>query len=225
MCNGQEAESAAGCSEGLFFGLTLLPLEDVFEEWRFWREVDTDPTTGANERLKEIMLSIPTGWVRKEYSQKGWIPLIADRAGSYIGVDLNPAEGGIPGQVIVFGRDFDTKVVLWRGDGLTGWAKWLAAFVEELESGEGFEVGPAETSDDSEDELGYEGYFYDGRGRGQGDGGGDTGGVGGLRLTGEYKGWNMMEAWADRSLRKWYEAGVITDDSLLQPQADDNGKV
>lgn len=225
VCDGQEAESAAGCSEGLFFGLTLLPLEDVFEEWRFWREVDTDPTTGANERLKEIMLSIPTGWVRKEYSQKGWIPLIADRAGNYIGVDLNPAESGISGQVIVFGRDFDTKVVLWRGDGSTGWAKWLAAFAEELESGDGFEVGPTETSDDSEDELGYESYFYDGRGRGQGDGGGDTGGVGGLRLTGEYKGWNVMEAWADRSLRKWYEAGVITDVPLLQPEADDSGQV
>lgn len=225
VCDGQEAESAAGCSEGLFFGLTLLPLEDVFEEWRFWREVDTDPATGANERLKEIMQSIPTGWVRKEYSQKGWIPLIADRAGNYIGVDLNPAESGIPGQVIVFGRDFDTKVVLWRGDGATGWAKWLATFAEELESGEGFEVGPAETSDDSEDELGYESYFYDGRGRGQGDGGGDTGGVGGLRLTGEYKGWNVMEAWADRSLRKWYEAGIFTDVSLLHPEGDDNGKV
>jgi len=50
-CDGQEAESAAGCSEGLFFGLKLLPLEDVLEEWRFWREVDDDPTTGANSHL------------------------------------------------------------------------------------------------------------------------------------------------------------------------------
>lgn len=224
-CDGQEAESAAGCSEGLFFGLTLLPLEDVLEEWRFWREVDADPATGGNERLKEIMQSVPPGWVRREYSQRGWIPLIADRAGNYVGVDLNPAESGQVGQVIVFGRDFDTKVVLWRGDGSTGWAKWLAGFVEELEGGEGFEVGPAEASDDSEDELGYESYFYDGKGRGQGDGGGDTGGVGGLRLTGEYKGWNVMEAWADRSLRKWHEAGVITDVSLLPPEEDVKGKV
>jgi cell wall assembly regulator SMI1 len=225
VCDGQEAESAAGCSEGLFFGLTLLPLEDVLEEWRFWREVDSDPATGANENLKEIMQSVPPGWVRREYSQGGWIPLIADRAGNYVGVDLNPAENGQVGQVIAFGRDFDTKVVLWRGDGLTGWAKWLAAFVEELENGEGFELGPAETSDDSEDELGYESYFYDGKGRGQGDGGGDTGGVGGLRLTGEYKGWNVMEAWADRSLRKWHETGVITDVPLYPPEEDLKGKV
>ncbi|GLB35451.1 putative SMI1 / KNR4 family protein [Lyophyllum shimeji] len=213
--DGQEAESAAGCSEGLFFGLKLLPLEDVLQEWRFWREVDDDPTTGANSQLREVMQSIPPGWVRKEYSQRGWIPLIADKVGNYVGVDLNPDEAGSVGQVIVFGRDFDSKVVLWRGDGPAGWAKWLASFVEELESGEGFELGSGnEASDDSEDDLGYESYFYDGTGRGQGDGGGDAGSGGGLRLAGEYRGWNVFEAWADRSLRRWHEAGVITDTSL-----------
>jgi hypothetical protein len=76
-----------------------------------------------------------------------------------------------------------------------------------------------EGSDDSEDDLGYESYFYDGSGRGQGDGGGDTG-PGGMRMTGEYRGWNVLEAWADRSLRRWHEAGVITDTSLLPPEAE-----
>lgn len=216
--DGQEAESAAGCSEGLFFSLTLLPLETVLEEWRFWREVDNDPRTGANGRLREVMQSIPPSWVRREYSQRGWIPLIADKAGNYIGIDLNPAEGGTVGQVIVFGRDFDTKVVLWRGDGLAGWAKWLASFVEELESGEGFEIGRGDTSEGSEDDLGYESYFYDGSGRGQGDGGGDTGSGGGLRYTNEYRGWNVLEAWADRSMRKWHQAGVISDEALAPPE-------
>ncbi|TFK72147.1 hypothetical protein BDN72DRAFT_836533 [Pluteus cervinus] len=212
--DGQEAESAAGCSEGLFFGLTLLPLEDVYEEWRFWREVDEDPSTGANPNLREAMQSIPPGWIRSEYSQRGWIPLIADKVGNYVGVDLNPGEGGSVGQVIVFGRDFDTKIVLWNGDGGAGWAKWLASFVDELENGEGFEIGTTQGDDNSEDGLGYEGYFYDGTGRGQGDGGGDTGTGGGLRLTGEYWGWNVLEAWADRSLRKWHEVGIVTDLSL-----------
>lgn len=218
--DGQEAESASACSEGLFFGLTLMPLEDVLEEWRFWREVDEDPATGANPYLRESMESIPPGWIRKEYSQRGWIPLIADKAGNYVGVDLNPGESGAVGQVIVFGRDFDTKVVLWRGEGQAGWATWLASFVDELESGEGFEIGNTEASEGSEDDLGYESYFYDGNGRGQGDGGGDTG-QGGLRLTGDYKGWSVLEAWADRSLRKWYESGAIPE--LGSPQ--EKGKV
>ena len=223
--DGQEAESAAGCSEGLFFGLTLLPLETVLEEWRFWREVDDDPSTGSNSILREAMQSIPPGWVKKSYSQRGWIPLIADKAGNYVGVDLNPEEGGSVGQVIVFGRDFDTKVVLWKGDGPTGWAKWLASFVDELELGEGFEIGASEASEGSEDDVGYESYFYDGSGRGQGDGGGDAGSGGGLRYTGEYRGWNVLEAWADRSLRKWHEAGVISDASLMYAEESVKSKV
>jgi cell wall assembly regulator SMI1 len=220
--DGQEAESSAGCPEGLFFGLTLLPLEDVLEEWRFWRDVEEDPATGANQRLRQVMRSIPSNWIRTEYTTRGWVPLIADKGGNYIGVDLNPGDGGIAGQVIVFGRDFDTKVVLWRGDGASGWAKWLASFVDELESGEGFEVGTSgnEYSEGSEDGVGYESYFHDGSGRGQGDGGGDSG-AGGLRLTGEYRGWSPLEAWADRSVRKWYEAGV--DVSI--PQSSEKTKV
>ncbi|KAF5373182.1 hypothetical protein D9758_001638 [Tetrapyrgos nigripes] len=212
IVDGQEAESAAGCSEGLFFGLTFLPLDDVLDEWRFWREVDDDPTTGANPQLRDAMQSLPPRWIRQEYSQRGWIPLIADKAGNYIGVDLNPGEDGTSGQVIIFGRDFDTKVVLFHGDGPAGWAKWLAAFVEDLETGEGFEIGNTDDNEGSEDDIGYESYFHDGTGGGQGDGGGDSGSGGGLRLIGEYKGWNVLEAWADRSVRKWYEAGVITED-------------
>ncbi|KAF8432419.1 hypothetical protein L210DRAFT_3558415 [Boletus edulis BED1] len=209
VLDGQEAESSAGCSEGLFFGLSLLPLEDVLEEWRFWREVDDDPMTGANPRLRDLMRSIPDGWIRKEYSQRGWIPLVVDKVGNYIGVDLNPGESGSVGQVIVFGRDFDTKVVLWHGDSPGGWARWLSNFADELESGEGFELGQGNNDGEgSEDELGYEAYFYDGNGRGQGDGGGE-GGLGGLRMSGAYKGWNPMEAWADKSVKKWYEAGLF----------------
>ncbi|CAL1705022.1 unnamed protein product [Somion occarium] len=218
--DGQEPESAAGCSEGLFFGLTLLPLEDVLEEWRFWREVDDDPNTGANARLREMMQSIPPGWVRREYSSRGWIPLVADKAGNYLGIDMNPDEGGAVGQVIVFGRDFDTKVVIWRGDGPGGWAKWLASFVEDLEAGEGYEIGGDGTSEGSEDSIGYESYFYDGVGKGMGNSGGDSG-TGGMKLAGEYKGWNVLEAWADRSVRRWHEAGIIPDPVVPQP---DKGK-
>ena len=190
-----------------------MPLESVLEEWKFWREVDHDPMTGANAALVDSMQSIPPNWVRKAYSQRGWIPLIADKVGNYIGVDLSPGELGQVGQVIVFGRDFDTKVVLWRGDGPTGWAKWLANFADELEAGDGFEIGNNDDSEGSEDDLGYEGYFYDGKGRGEGVG--DVGSGGGLKLSGEYKGWNVLEAWADRSLRKWHQAGVITDADLV----------
>ena len=47
----------------------------------------------------------------------------------------------------MFGRDFDTKVVLWGGDGASGWAKWLSMFVDDLESGEGYDIGMGDNSD------------------------------------------------------------------------------
>lgn len=210
VVDGQEPESSAGCSDGLFFGLHLLPLDEVLDEWRFWREVDDDPNTGAHPQLREVMQSVPPNWIRKEYSQRGWIPLISDKMGNYVGVDLNPEKGGSVGQVVVFGRDFDTKVVLWRGDGLAGWAHWLASFAEELESREGFELGTSNESEGSEDDVGYESYFFDGSGRASGEGAGGTT-AGGIRLVGEYRGWTTLEAWADRSVRKWQEAGLIPD--------------
>ncbi|BGP25287.1 glucan synthesis regulatory protein [Rhodotorula toruloides] len=109
------------------------------------------------------MSSFPDGWVRKRYSHPGWLPLLTDRCGNYIGVDLDPpppssASGptsptapgapgssartyGQPGQVIAFGREVDEKVVLFPGDGPGGWARFLAAFVEDLEKGEVARVG------------------------------------------------------------------------------------
>lgn len=210
--DGQEVESSAGCTDGLFFGLPFLSMDEMVEEWKFWREVDDDPATGANPKLKERMRSIPTGWIRNDYSNRGWIPLISDRGGNYIGVDVNPDQGGAPGQVIVFGRDFDTKVVLWRGDGEVGWARWLSSFAEELENSETFEIGTRDTnSEDSEDSIGHEPYFFDGSAQGnRGEGGGDGGAIG-LRLIGEYRGWNVLEAIADRSVKKWKEAGLVTE--------------
>ncbi|PVF99756.1 hypothetical protein CPB86DRAFT_774209 [Serendipita vermifera] len=215
--DGQEAESSAGCSEGLFFGLSLLSLEEMYEEWRFWREVDQDPATGANPKLQQRMKSIPSGWIRTEYSNRGWLPLATDRVGNYLGIDLNPGEKGSPGQVIIFGRDFDTKVVMWRGDGEGGWAKWLAAFAEELETGDTFEVGNQDTnSEGSEDSIGHEPYFFDGSANGaRGEGGGDGGAVG-IRLNGEYKGWNVLEALADRSVKRWKDSGVVTEEEYPQ---------
>lgn len=226
LVDGQEAESSAGCSEGLFFGLQFLALEDVLDEWRFWREVDVDPATGANVRLRARMRSIPPGWVRPEYAHRGWVPLATDKAGNYLGVDLDPLPGGggVAGQVIVFGRDFDTKVVLWRGDGPNGWAHWLAGFVDDLEAGDGFELGQvSDGSEGEEDDVGYESYFFDGTGRAKGEGGGDAGG--GLRLTGEYRGWSVLEAWADKSVKRWREAGLLRDTDEVVASAETIAKV
>lgn len=220
--DGQELESNQSCQDGLFFGAALLSLEQVAEEWKFWRAVDEDPETAANPQVRSLMASCPHKWIRAEYSCRGWIPLITDHAGNYIGVDLSPhpAGGGSPGQVVLFGRDFDTKVVCWKGEGAGGWGRFLQTFADELEAGEFWtleELGAG--SEDGEDMIGYESYFSGG-GAGAGQGGGDRGGEGaaGFRLAGEYKGWPVLEAWADRSVRLWESVGLAPGKPVGNPQ-------
>ncbi|GAA99766.1 uncharacterized protein L969DRAFT_95681 [Mixia osmundae IAM 14324] len=40
----------------------------------------------------QVMGSCPQGWVREHYSNPGWIPLLRDGGGNYIGIDLNPPQ-------------------------------------------------------------------------------------------------------------------------------------
>ncbi|GAA5889409.1 hypothetical protein JCM5296_006353 [Sporobolomyces johnsonii] len=123
-----------------------------------------DGDAGEDGGAEVGMASFPDGWVRKRYTHPGWLPLLTDRCGNYIGVDLDPppptassseagadasssAAGrrqhpyGQPGQVIAFGREIDEKVVLFPGDGAGGWARFLAAFVEDVEKGEFARLG------------------------------------------------------------------------------------
>ncbi|GAA5989711.1 hypothetical protein JCM5350_007365 [Sporobolomyces pararoseus] len=173
---------ASGGIGGLVWGLWWMPLERVEEEWNFWRKLERaggkdglagrDPFSanvsaetqfgggGTNERVEEQreeedeegMSSFPPGWVRRKYSHPGWLPLLTDRCGNYIGVDLDPPSPeqaqeqgqksyGQAGQVIAFGREIDEKVVLFPGDGSGGWARFLAAFVEDVERGEFARLG------------------------------------------------------------------------------------
>ncbi|GAA5971176.1 hypothetical protein JCM11641_004173 [Rhodosporidiobolus odoratus] len=128
-----------------------------------------DGELGGRHEDKDLegMSAFPRGWVRARYSHPGWLPLLSDRCGNYIGVDLDPpppssspssspstpaAIGpagayGQPGQVIAFGREIDEKVVLFPGDGPGGWARFLAAFVEDVERGEFARLGERPGSD------------------------------------------------------------------------------
>lgn len=295
LVNGQDNESLSDAAQarsraGLVLGLPLLSIEESMAEWSYWRHVDSDPSSGANSNVKAYMASCPEGWVSPQYSNPGWIPLITDRMGNYIGVDLSPpsmdvdrrnrnsladalsstsfvdfgptsqaiasssaaplgslgtsrdgltghtsfsavpspSPGGSPmprlspapsahghgeiGQVIVFGRDFDTKVVLHPGSGKGGWGHFLAFLAETLEAGKFFTLDeePGESSDD-EDYIGYESYFGGTTGSNAVGGGPASEHLGGygFRLSKPYKGIGVLEALADRSSRYWEEEGYL----------------
>jgi cell wall assembly regulator SMI1 len=73
---------------------------------------------------------VPAGSIQKAYAHPGWIPLVRDWGGNNLAVDLAPGPSGQWGQIILFGRDYDTKYVVARS-----WAAFLAVVADDLNSG------------------------------------------------------------------------------------------
>ncbi|CAH2354433.1 KNR4/SMI1 homolog 2 [[Candida] railenensis] len=74
--------------------------------------------------------SLPPQAVQCVYSHKGWIPFVKDDGGNQIAIDLAPGPTGIWGQIIIFGRDFDTKIVI-----ASSFQEFIFNFVTDLENG------------------------------------------------------------------------------------------
>ncbi|PHH77419.1 hypothetical protein CDD80_654 [Ophiocordyceps camponoti-rufipedis] len=77
--------------------------------------------------------SVPPKAVQRAYAHMGWIPLVRDWGGNNLAVDLAPGPNGRWGQIILFGRDYDTKYVVARS-----WAAFLALVADDLNSGKWF---------------------------------------------------------------------------------------
>ncbi|GCE98622.1 hypothetical protein ZYGM_000248 [Zygosaccharomyces mellis] len=90
--------------------------------------------------------SVPPNCIQPVYANPGWIPLVTDHAGNHIAVDLAPAPGGKYAQIIIFGRDFDTKYVI-----ADNWGDFLLMFANDLEAGNWYLV------DDNDDFLSGDG--------------------------------------------------------------------
>ncbi|KAF4120541.1 SMI1 / KNR4 family (SUKH-1) [Geosmithia morbida] len=76
---------------------------------------------------------VPPNAVRKAYAHPAWIPLVRDWGGNNIAVDLAPGPKGRWGQIIMFGRDYDTKYVVARS-----WSAFIASVADDLNSGKWF---------------------------------------------------------------------------------------
>lgn len=80
--------------------------------------------------------SIPPNSILPVYAHSMWIPFVSDRAGNYIAVDLSADSDseqqsvGRWGQIILFGRDFDTKFKIANNFG-----DFLLIFANDLELG------------------------------------------------------------------------------------------
>lgn len=110
---------------GHIYGLPLLPLAQAAFDWRSW--VRTLAEFGGN-RYAIAGGAWPEGAVDPAYFNPGWVPLTSDGSGGHIGLDFAPWPGGRVGQVILFGRDEDVKVVL--AESLGQFLEWVLGLLE-----------------------------------------------------------------------------------------------
>lgn len=89
-------------------------------------------TTGGRLTNYPAQRAIPPGLIHPIFAHPLWIPLITDEVGNCIGVDLAPPVGGEGtwGQIILFGREFDTKFLIADNFG-----DFLLIFANDLEIG------------------------------------------------------------------------------------------
>lgn len=110
---------------GHIYGLPLLPLEHAAADWKAWTR--TLAEFGGN-RYAIPGAAWPEDTVDPAYTNPAWIPLTNDGSSGHIGIDFDPWPGGRLGQVILFGRDEDVKVVL--AESLGQFLEWVAGLLE-----------------------------------------------------------------------------------------------
>ena len=81
------------------------------------------------QELLDRQDSQPPKAIQKAYAHPSWIPLARDWGGNNIAVDLAPGPMGKWGQIILFGRDYDTKYVIARS-----WSHFLGIVSDDLNS-------------------------------------------------------------------------------------------
>lgn len=104
---------------GLFGGWGWMSLREVVKEWAFERYAPPSPRNRSRGPVKPL-----------EWSPR-WIPLIADGAGDFLCVDLDPPEDGTPGQVISYYHDDPERIRMTRS-----FTSWLSRFADRLVKGE-----------------------------------------------------------------------------------------
>ena len=148
-----DGQESGGRPTGLIFGMTLLDIEDIIEEWNIWKRTAqrmnksnylpssssistpisnskfSNYSNPSQNKASMVQKSWPPGAILNAYAHEAWIPLAKDYEGNNIGVDLCPGPNGHWGQVILFGADQNEKYVVARS-----WAHFLADFVDDLES-------------------------------------------------------------------------------------------
>ena len=101
-------------------GFSLLSLDEMLRTWQTWREWAGEVTYPCN-RVE--------GPVKAEEYNARWLPISDDSGCAYLCIDLDPAPGGVLGQVIFLDHTHLRCLVA------DGWLSFLEKYAVDLESG------------------------------------------------------------------------------------------
>lgn len=165
-----DGQFRGGKPTGVLMGLTLLDIESMMEEYALWAKVaekverhqlalqhheqllsGSDESSSQSREIRERIQnnylmhqkSVPVDAVQSYYVHRGWIPIAKDLYGNLLGLDLAPGPAGVRGQVILYGRDFDTKVVV-----ASSLQELMFQYVTDLETGN-YQIDKSETYEDN----------------------------------------------------------------------------
>jgi cell wall assembly regulator SMI1 len=101
----------------------ILSLYRIEEEWNIWKDL---LDSGEFADFK----SEPEHGIKDDWWNERWIPIAADGEGNNLCLDLDPAPGGVYGQVITFWHDSGERTVEARS-----YRDWLGELAAKLETG------------------------------------------------------------------------------------------
>lgn len=105
---------------GAIKGLRLNSLEDLLSDWEIMEELRQSGTfddSPSPEGLK------PGHWNR------GWLPVASDGGGNSLSMDLDPAAGGVAGQIFFFDHEQGPEPIV-----ASSFGDWLARYAADLEN-------------------------------------------------------------------------------------------
>jgi cell wall assembly regulator SMI1 len=121
--NGQSSDSA-----GLMDCEELLSFERMLDEWGKWQYLLD------NKMLEDdngLYTSTPDNGVKNNWWNPLWLPLTYDGSGNHYCLDLDPAVGGIYGQVIRMWHDDPSRSLV-----ANSFAEWITDFNNKINSGQ-----------------------------------------------------------------------------------------
>lgn len=116
--NGQDTMMA-----GVFGGSEFLSTEFVLDEWAVWKELIESGTFEGNQ-------GVPDSGIKDNWWNPRWIPFTHNGGGDHFCLDLDPAKGGSPGQVITMWHDSGERAFI-----ATNFTAWFTQYVDKVVAG------------------------------------------------------------------------------------------